>query len=121
MNQIEKLGETEMSYTGMYWLKDDSVPFATFLGVLQAYYHPEVRNENFELMSQRAELDSPDDAEWATFKTEFVQLLEGHREGLRPGAIDIAAGYDDFDTDDEFLTWLWRELYPDEPLPKPEP
>ncbi|MGZ0147884.1 hypothetical protein ACXJJ3_12510 [Kribbella sp. WER1] len=108
-----------MSYTGMYWLKDKGAPFATFLGVVQAYYHPEVRNENFALMSQRARSAGPDDVEWATFKKEFVQLLQGHREGLRPGAIDVAAEYDEWSSDDEFLAWLWHELYPDEPMPAP--
>ncbi len=108
-----------MTGTDMYWLDDKSVPFATFLGVLQAYYHPEVRNDNFAMMGRRAQRNRPDDVEMATFKKEFVQLLQGHREGLLPGAIDVAAAYDDWDTDDEFLAWLWQELYPNEPMPTP--
>ncbi|WP_427896294.1 hypothetical protein ACQHIV_20405 [Kribbella sp. GL6] len=104
----------------MYWLTDPTVPFATFLGVLDTYYNPEIRNDQFEKLVRRAQRDRPDDVEMAAFKTEFVRLLQGDREGLRPGAIDTAAEYDDFDTDDEFLAWLWHELYPNEPLPTPE-
>ena len=55
----------------------------------------------------------------ARFYSEFVQLLQGHRDGLHPRAIFTAAEYDDWD-DDEFLAWLWRELYPTEALPTPE-
>jgi hypothetical protein len=101
----------------MYWLKDKNAPFATFLNVLQAYCHPEVRHDNYAMLIERAKEGRPDDAKMATFKQELIQLLQGHREGLRPGAIDVAAAYDDFDTDDEFLAWLWHELYPDEPAP----
>ncbi|WP_329483057.1 hypothetical protein OG555_12785 [Kribbella sp. NBC_01484] len=53
----------------------------------------------------------------ATFKKEFVQLLQGDREGLHPAAISTAAEYDEWDTDDEFLVWLWQQLYPNEPVP----
>jgi hypothetical protein len=53
----------------------------------------------------------------ATFKREFIQLLEGNRMGLHPEALDAATEYDDWDTDDEFLLWLWQELYPNEPVP----
>ena len=30
----------------MYWLEDDEVPFATFLRIIQTYYHPENRHDN---------------------------------------------------------------------------
>jgi hypothetical protein len=103
----------------MYWLKDKTVPFATFLNVLQAYYHPEIRHDNYAMLIARAREARPDDVKMATFKRELIKLLKGRREGLRPHAIDVAAAYDDFDTDDEFLAWLWHELYPDEVVPTP--
>ncbi|MGW6200225.1 hypothetical protein ACWF0M_29060 [Kribbella sp. NPDC055110] len=104
----------------MYWLKDKTVPFATFLNVVQAYYHPEVRHTNYQLLVERAREARPDDVKMATFKKDLTQLLRGDRSGLRAGAIDVAAAYDDWDTDDEFLVWLWHELYPDEPPPTPQ-
>jgi hypothetical protein len=55
----------------------------------------------------------------ATFRDELVKLLEGNREGLHPQALGLAAEYDQWN-DDEFLAWLWQELYPDEPVPTPE-
>ncbi|HZX03628.1 hypothetical protein [Kribbella sp.] len=109
-----------MSDIDMYWLTDPNAPFATFLNVVQAHYHPEIRNDNFGLLVQWAREAGPDDVKMATFKKELTQLLEGDRAGLRAGAIDVAAAYDDWDTDDEFLAWLWHELYPSEPLPMPE-
>lgn len=109
-----------MSDIDMYWLTDKDVPFATFLNVVQAHYHPEVRNDNYELLVRWARDAGPDDVRMATFKSELTQLLEDHREGLRPGAIDVAAAYDDWDTDDEFLAWLWHELFPNEPVPTPD-
>ncbi|WP_405064352.1 hypothetical protein OG474_22600 [Kribbella sp. NBC_01505] len=106
-----------MSLIDRYWLDDESVPFGTFLRYLQTYYGPEVHNDNYESLVARARLADPDDAGMATFKNELVRLLKGDREGLHPMAIFTAAEYDDWDTDDEFLRWLWNELYPSELAP----
>ena len=105
-----------MTGFSMYWLEDDSVSFATFLTVIQAYYHPEVRLDNFDELIQLARRGEGGER-MAIFKDELTRLLVGDREGLRPTAISVAAGYDDWATDDEFLEWLWHELYPDEPAP----
>ena len=51
------------------------------------------------------------------FRSELERLVRGDREGLRDGAIWEAAEYDGWKNDDEFLGWLWRELYPEESLP----
>jgi hypothetical protein len=108
-----------MSSVDMYWLDDKSAPFATFLTCLQSYYHPEVRNDNFAVFAEYARRNPPGDAVMVTFKQELVRLLQGDREGLHPAAIGVASEYDDFDTDDEFLAWLWQELYPEDPVPGP--
>lgn len=92
------------------------MPFATFLAIIQTYYHPEVRNDNFEELVEMAHAGLGGE-QMATFKTELSQLVRGEREGLRPGAIAAATEYDDWKTDDEFLMWLWHELYPDEAVP----
>jgi len=99
-----------------YWLEDRTVPFATFLGIIQTYYHPEVRLDNFcELVGLAR--SGRGGVEMVTFKEELARLVSGDRQGLRPNAILNAAEYDDWSSDDEFLTWLWSELYPNEALP----
>jgi hypothetical protein len=100
-----------------YWLTDKNAPFATVLNFLDAYYHPEVHDDNFHRLVQRAALARDDDIELADFKRGLVQLLLGEREGLHPKALSTAAAYDQ-SSDDEFLKWLWHELYPSEPLPE---
>ncbi|HET6742111.1 MAG TPA: hypothetical protein VFH76_24375, partial [Kribbella sp.] len=47
---------------------------------------------------------------------EFSRLLKGDREGLPSDAISLAADGDNWTTDEEFLAWLRRELYPGETL-----
>jgi hypothetical protein len=100
-----------------YWLDDHSVPFGMFLRFMEIYYNPEIYYDNYQLLVARAKLGDPGDADMATFKDELGRLLKGDREGLHPLAIATAAEYDDWDTDDEFLRWLWHELYPSEPAP----
>ncbi|QNE18141.1 hypothetical protein F1D05_09875 [Kribbella qitaiheensis] len=100
-----------------YWLDDKSVPFGTFLRYMEKYYHPEIRNDNYDALVARARLSDPGDVGLATFKSELGSLLKGNREGIHRLAIVTAAGYDDWDTDDEFLAWLWYELFPSEPVP----
>ncbi|WP_344237370.1 hypothetical protein [Kribbella hippodromi] len=98
-------------------MTDKTAPFATLLNMLDAYYHPEIRNDNYDALVRRSQRDRPDDTKMATFKAELTQVLQGHREGLPDDAIDVATAYDDWDSDDEFLAWLWHELYPDEAVP----
>ncbi|TDW89584.1 hypothetical protein EV137_3380 [Kribbella pratensis] len=99
-----------------YWLTDPSVPFATFLTIIQTYYHPEVRNDNFDELVEMARTGRGGE-KLATFKAELERLVRGDREGLRAGAISDATAYDDWSTDDEFLAWLWGVLYPGERVP----
>jgi hypothetical protein len=112
----ERLCEVVMS-GGRYWLTDKAAPFATLLNVLDAHYNPEIRNDNFETLVRWAHEAGPDDVRMATFKSELTAVLQGRRDGLPPDAIDLAAEYDEWDTDEAFLAWLWRELYPDEAVP----
>lgn len=77
---------------------------------------PEVRLDNFcELVGLAR--SGRGGVEMVTFKEELARLVSGDRQGLRPNAILNAAEYDDWSSDDEFLTWLWSELYPNEALP----
>jgi hypothetical protein len=100
-----------------YWLDDHSVPFGMFLRFMEIYYNPEVRNGLYDSLVARAKLGDGGGPDMVIFKDELVRLLKGDREGLHPLAIATAAEYDDWDTDDEFLRWLWHDLYPSEPAP----
>ncbi|TCC43407.1 hypothetical protein [Kribbella sindirgiensis] len=109
--------EIHVSYSGEYWLKHSDAPFATFLAVVQSHLHSEADPDNFAALKRRAQSDRPDDAELQTFRSELSRLLAGDREGLPSDAIGLAADGDDWSTDDEFLLWLWQQLYPNEPVP----
>ncbi|MFC0624550.1 hypothetical protein [Kribbella deserti] len=102
-----------------YWhgKANESVPFYILLNLLEAYCHPEVRAESYELLKARARKSRPDDEEMQQFKVELAALLRGERDGLHPQAITQATWYDDEDSDTEFLAKIWSDLYPDEPIP----
>jgi hypothetical protein len=106
-----------VTYSGEYWLKRRDAPFATFLAVVQTHLHSETSPDNFAALKRRAQADRVDDAELRTFMQELSRLLKGDREDLPSGAISLAADGDAWNTDDELLMWLWRELYPNEPVP----
>lgn len=89
------------------------MPFATFLAIIQSYYHPESRNDSFDELIELARTGRGGER-MVIFKAELARLVRGDREGLRAGAISDATEYDDWATDDEFLGWLWGELYPGE-------
>lgn len=101
----------------MYWLEDRSVPFATFLATIQNHYHPDSDRDAFDELVELARSGRGGER-MAIFKAELARLVGGDRDGLRPNAISVAASYDEWATDDEFLTWLWNELYPGEPVPR---
>ncbi|GAA1590594.1 hypothetical protein [Kribbella karoonensis] len=100
---------------GRYWLADKDAPYATVLNLLEAYFHPEIRDDNFQDLVLRARSADPEDIELATLKRELIRLLQGDRDGLHPKALATAAAYDQR-SDDEFLQWLWHEVYPSEPV-----
>jgi hypothetical protein len=108
-------GTSIVSEGSSYWLRDRSVPFATFLAIIQSYYHPESRNDSFDELIEMARSGRGGER-MAIFRSELERLVRGDREGLRDGAISEAAEYDDWTTDEEFLAWLWNELYPGETI-----
>ncbi|MEV0801970.1 hypothetical protein AB0I34_30020 [Kribbella sp. NPDC050281] len=98
-------------------MRDKEAPFSTFLSFIHSYYHPEARNDNFDALVQAAQDSESANTDMRVFKQELTRLLEGDREGLPQGAVHLAAEYDDFHNDDDFLVWLWQQLYPTEPVP----
>jgi len=103
-----------------YWRGDTEkvVPFSTLLSFVEKFYHPEIRNDNYDVLISRARKNRADDSDMKRFKQDLTALLTGDREGLHPQALTQAAWYDEED-DTAFLQRLWRDLYPDEPIPSP--
>jgi len=86
--------------------------------MVETYYHPEIRNDNYPSLISRARKNRSDDTDMQRFKQELTTVLMGNREGLHPQALTEAAWYDEED-DTAFLRRLWLDLYPDEPMPSP--
>lgn len=98
-----------------YWLEDDDAPFATLLRVVGTYCHPEAGPEAYDDLVVLVRTRD-DDSEIRRFKDELARALEGDTEGLHPDALFTAAAYGD-GSDEAFLRHLWRDLYPNEPIP----
>ena len=99
------------------WVAGSDHRFATLLSYARTYLHPEVYNDAIDdlryLLRQPEERQDPDTRR---FKAELRMVILGQTEGLAPGALSEAAEYDDGDQD-AFVRRLWRELFPNEPLP----
>jgi hypothetical protein len=74
-----------------YWLTAKDAPYARILNLLEAYFHPEIRDDNFQDLVLRARSTDPGEIELATSKRELIQLLQGDRNGLHPKALATAA------------------------------
>ena len=103
-----------MSYTGKYWRENPDAPFAVLLDTVEAYCHPEAYDEAYDDLISRARNPQEDD------------LIQRFKEQLRVALLDPstlpenslfrAVQYDD-GSDEMFLRRLWRDLYPEEPVP----
>lgn len=99
------------------WETDPDSPFSTLLSMCNSWLYPEnpdpeAAYEEFKELIR----NNPDSPRLQKFKAEMRRVLEGDTEGLHPKALFYAASYDD-GSDEAFLTRLWTDLYPDEPVP----
>jgi hypothetical protein len=102
-----------MAYPNYYWQKDKDAPFAFFVGIINAYCHPETGADEQDLADW---VHKPEpSAEAIRFKEEFRLLLSGELNKLPKYALGTAAEYED-GSDEAFLQRLWHELYGDEPV-----
>ncbi len=102
-----------MPYPDYYWQRDKEAPFAFFVGITNAYLHPETGADTQDL-SEWVHRPGPNQKA-DQFKDEFRRLLSGELDTLPEYALFTAAQYDD-GSDEEFLRRLWQELYGDEPV-----
>src|ERR1700733_13236541 len=102
-----------MGYPDYYWQKDGDAPFVFFVGIVNAYCHPESGADEQDLAGW---VHSPQPSPEVTrFKDEFRRLLSGELGKLPEYALFTAAEYED-GSDEAFLRRLWHELYGDEPV-----
>lgn len=96
-----------------YWRDDHSAPWATLLRVVDTYCHPERADDAYERLQHLAK--HADTERMRAFKQELRDAIRDPAR-IPEGALSRAADYDD-GSDIKFLTRLWRDLYPDEPIP----
>lgn len=96
-----------------FWQDDPDAQWATLLSTVEKFCHPEAYEDAYESFQRLVK--RPDKPEMQVFKQELHDaILDPQR--LPKDALLIAAAYDD-GSDAKFLARLWRDLYPDEPLP----
>lgn len=104
----------EGTVTNRFWQDDPDAPFATLLGIVEGSCHPEAWEDAYEDL-QRIAREHADTAEMTRFKAELRQAIRDPGQ-IPDGALYRAAQYAD-GSESRFLARLWRDLYPDEPLP----
>jgi len=104
-----------VSFDVDYWKDDPDAPFAVLLETVNVYCHPENMDWDGlrDLIAHPAKYNAEEDV--ARFKRELHELLTDP-DKIPRAALSDAAGYGD-GTPERFLRRLWRELYPDEPVP----
>lgn len=104
--------------TRSWWLQEPDAPFATLLGLIQMYCHPEAYDEAYDDLRELVQRPNPGE-QWRRFKAELADAIRDPSH-IPAGSLDRAAQFDD-GSEEKFLARLWRDLYPDEPLPTAQP
>lgn len=108
-------GGENMPYSRTYWRDNKAAPFATLLQTIETYCHPEVINDAYDELINAAR-NASNHPRIVEFKQQFQIALLDPGEIPHPEALYQAGQFDD-GTDQRFLRRLWRDLYPDEPVP----
>lgn len=97
-----------------FWQSDPDAHWSTLLGVLETYCHPEIATgDGYERLQRLAKRE--DDEEMRVFKEELREAILDPAQ-IPGDSLAWAVQYDD-GSDEAFLTRVWRDLYPEEPLP----
>jgi len=96
-----------------FWQDQPDAPYATLLGIIEAHCHPEMDEDAYPDLQRVAQ--QPDVPRMNIFKRELREVIIDPSV-IPPGSLEAASEYDD-GSDEKFLARLWRDLYPDEPLP----
>jgi hypothetical protein len=96
-----------------FWRADPDVRFATLIRIARNYCHPEAYDEAYDSLKRLVKRAGDD--QMTVFKSELGQAIENPSE-IPADELYEAVQYDDR-SDEAFLRRLWRDLYPDEPVP----
>lgn len=96
-----------------FWIRNPDAPFVTLVRVAATYCHPEASDDAYDVLKELARRN--EDEEVILFKRDLREAI------LNPGVVpeadlDYEVQYDDGSAV-SFLHRLWRDLYPDEPIP----
>jgi hypothetical protein len=94
--------------------RESDSSFATLIDIARTYCHPEAYEDAYDDLKVFA--GRANDARVSLFKQELRRALI-HPERVPQAELSKAAQYDDGSAE-KFLRRLWRDLYPDEPVPK---
>jgi len=97
-----------------YWQQDPDAPFATLLDLVETYCHPEAYDEAYDDFKVAVHLPERDPI-FDRFKEQLAEAIRDPSQ-VPVDALLRAAVYPDGSAE-KFLTRLWRDLYPGEPLP----
>src|SRR4051812_12746130 len=112
LNRCEvRLRENEVSEA--FWRKDPSAPYATLVRIARTYCHPEADEEAYDDLKLIANDD--ESSEMVDFKNDLRRAIRNPDE-VPAEDLYWEVQYDDGSAD-KFLRRLWRDLYPNEPLP----
>lgn len=98
-------------------MTDTNHPFDALLSFAGDFFHPESSPDSIDELKEQCAL--PEDRQWPKtrrFKFEMKEVLLGHRDGLRRDELGDEAAFGD-GTDELFLSRVWTECFPNEPLP----
>ncbi len=97
-----------------WWRKNPDAPFAELLRAVEGHCHPEAYEEAYDDLIRIVR--NPKGGEGARrFKEQLIAALRDP-SAIPKDALFRAAEYSD-GSDEKFLRRLWRDLYPDEPVP----
>jgi hypothetical protein len=102
-----------VSHGPRYWQDQPDTPFATLLTVISAYCEPEA--DAYEELVEAARTPGMD-SRMPRFKTELREAIADPGRIPDEHALSAAASHED-GSDRAFLRRLWRDLYPNEPVP----
>jgi hypothetical protein len=97
-----------------FWKKTPDAPFATLVRIAGTYCHPEADEDAYDDLKTLARRG--DRQEMADFKIDLRKAIVDPSE-LPEWELYREVQFDDGSTE-KFLRRLWRDLYPDEPVPE---
>ena len=102
-------------FEDQYWRDDPDAPFAELLSILEAHCHPEVHAEGYDEL--KSFVRDPELQERMRLFKEQLAAAVVDPARIPHGALFRAVCYDD-GSDEKFLRRMWRDFYPEEPLPR---